>query len=117
MGDPALASLSSIAGPLGIASLAEDSMTRAPISAALGKLVNVFGGKGAREGVVSSVAVKGDRKATMSDTNGQIIDLAEEKIYDLDLKKKTADDECGRRIGGAALGLYRTEIPNRSAGR
>ena len=52
-------------------------------------MVNMFGGKGAREGVTSTVAVKGNRKATMSDTTGQIIDLAEEKIYDLDIKKKT----------------------------
>jgi len=33
--------------------------------------------------------VKGDRKATMGDSTGQIIDLAEEKVYDLDLKKKS----------------------------
>ena len=49
----------------------------------------MFGGKGAREGVTSIVAVKGNRKATMSDSTGQIIDLSEEKIYDLDIKKKT----------------------------
>src|SRR6185295_2983366 len=36
-----------------------------------------------------SIAVKGDRKATMNDATGQIIDLAEEKVYDLDLKKKS----------------------------
>jgi hypothetical protein len=35
------------------------------------------------------VAVKGDRKATLNDTTGQIIDLAEEKVYDLDIKKKS----------------------------
>jgi hypothetical protein len=54
-----------------------------------GKLINMFGGKGAREGVTSTVAVKGDRKATMSDSTGQIIDLSEEKVYDLDIKRKT----------------------------
>jgi len=51
--------------------------------------VNFFGGKAAREGVTSTVAVKGNRKATTTDQTGQIIDLAEEKIYDLDLKKKS----------------------------
>ncbi len=55
----------------------------------LGRLVNIFGGKAAREGVTSTVAVKGDRKATLNDQTGQIVDLAEEKIYDLDLKRKT----------------------------
>src|SRR5207247_10169077 len=55
----------------------------------LGKVVSLFGGKAAREGVKTSVAVKGDRKVSMSDTTGQIIDLREEKVYDLDVKKKT----------------------------
>jgi hypothetical protein len=55
----------------------------------LGRVVNLFGGKAAREGVGTSVAVKGDRKSSMSDTAGQIIDLKEEKIYDVDIRKKT----------------------------
>ena len=55
----------------------------------LGKVVGIFGGRSAREGVKSTVAVKGNRKATMNDTTGQIVDLTEEKIYDLDIKKKT----------------------------
>ena len=55
----------------------------------LGRMMGMFGGKAMKEGTVSSNAVKGDRKATMSDTTGRIVDLAEEKVYDLDLKKKS----------------------------
>ena len=55
----------------------------------LGRMVGMFGGKAAKEGVVATNAVKGNRKATMNDTTGQIVDLAEEKVYELDLKKKT----------------------------
>ena len=55
----------------------------------LGRMVSIFGGRGAREGVKTAVALKGDRKATMTDSTSQIIDLKEEKIYDLDLKKKS----------------------------
>jgi len=66
-----------------------DQRVRFQLGGAIGKLVNMFGGKGAREGLTSMVAVKGNRKVTMSDTSGQIIDLTEEKIYDLDVKKKT----------------------------
>lgn len=55
----------------------------------LGRMMNMFGGKAAKEGVVSNVAVQGNRKATMGDNSGQIVDLAEEKVYDLDLKKKS----------------------------
>ena len=66
-----------------------DQRVRFQLGGALGKMVNLFS-KSAREGVTTMVAVKGNRKATMNgDSTGQIIDLSEEKIYDLDLKKKT----------------------------
>ncbi len=84
-----------IAGVLTLASstlsadVRTDQRVRFQLGGALGKLVNMFGGKGAREGVTSMVAVRGNRKISMSDATGQIIDLSEEKVYDLDIKKKT----------------------------
>ena len=66
-----------------------DQKTRVQFAGMLGRMMNLFGGKSAKEGVTSIVAVKGDRKATTNDSSGQIIDLSEEKVYDLDLKKKT----------------------------
>ncbi|MEP7305183.1 MAG: hypothetical protein ABJA98_06670 [Acidobacteriota bacterium] len=68
-----------------------DEKTRVQFTGVLGGIVNLFGGKSAREGVTSTVAVKGDRKATTttSGNTGRIVDLGEEKIYDLDLKRKT----------------------------
>lgn len=55
----------------------------------LGRMVGMFGGKAAKEGIESATAVKGNRKATMNDTTGHIVDLSEEKIYDVDMAKKT----------------------------
>ena len=55
----------------------------------LGGVVGLFGGKAAKEGIVNTVAVKGDRKLTVNDQSGEIVDLAEEKVYRLDMKKKT----------------------------
>jgi hypothetical protein len=55
----------------------------------LGRVVNFIGGKAAREGIVGTTALRGNRKATLNDATGQIIDLSEEKVYDLDMKKKT----------------------------
>jgi hypothetical protein len=55
----------------------------------LGRVVGIFGGKAAKEGVVTTNSVKGNRKATLSDTTGRIVDLSEEKVYELDMKKKT----------------------------
>jgi hypothetical protein len=66
-----------------------DEKAHVEFAGMLGRMVNIFGGKAAREGVASSVAVKGDRKATTTDSTGQIVDLSEEKVYDLDMRKKT----------------------------
>ncbi len=55
----------------------------------MGKVVGMFGGKAAREGVISTVVVKGDRKARITDKKEQIVDLAEEKIYAVDLEDKS----------------------------
>ncbi len=72
------------------------------IEGMIGRMMNLFGGKAAKEGVVSTTAVKGGRKATMNESTGQIVDLAEEKLYELDLKKKTYQvttfDELRRRM-------------------
>ncbi|HYN08834.1 MAG TPA: hypothetical protein VES67_15745 [Vicinamibacterales bacterium] len=52
----------------------------------MGGIINrMFGGA---DGLTSTVAVKGNRMSTINDTNGQIVDLSEEKIYMLDVKKK-----------------------------
>lgn len=68
----------------------------------LGRVVGLFGGKAAKEGIVSTTAVKGDRKSVMNDSTGQIIDLSEEKVYNVDLKKKeyqvTTFDEMRRQM-------------------
>jgi hypothetical protein len=55
----------------------------------LGRVMGMFGGKAAKEGVTSTVAVKGDRKVTTTGDTTEIVDLAEEKLYELNLKDKT----------------------------
>ena len=66
------------------------------------KILNFFLGHAAKDGLQSTTAVKGNRKATFTDTTGKIIDLSEEKVYDLDMKKKTYTvttfDELRRRM-------------------
>lgn len=55
----------------------------------LGRVVNLFGGRAAKEGLINVVAVQGNRKATMGDSSGQIIDLDEEKIYEINAKDRS----------------------------
>lgn len=72
------------------ADVRSEEKTKFQLAGALGRVVNFFGGKAAREGITTSTAVKGNRMmTTFGDSTGQIIDLSEEKVYDLDLKKKS----------------------------
>ena len=69
---------------------------------ALGRMFSMFGGKAAREGVVTRVAVKGDRMLTANGETGQLVDLAEEKVYDINFDNKsykvTTFEELRRRM-------------------
>jgi hypothetical protein len=72
------------------ADVKKEERNQVSFSGMLGRMANFFGGKSAKEGVISSVAVSGDRKMTINGENtGQIVDLREEKTYDLDLRRKT----------------------------
>jgi hypothetical protein len=62
--------------------------TQVRFEGALGRVVNFFGGRGAREGIVNTIAVQGDRMMSTNENTGEIVDLAEEKVYQLDLKRK-----------------------------
>jgi hypothetical protein len=68
----------------------------------MGRMMGMFAGQAAKEGVLNTVAVKGNRKITTAENTGEIIDLGEQKVYELDLKKKTYTvttfDEMRRRL-------------------
>jgi hypothetical protein len=75
--------------PAASADVRVDDKTLVKFEGTLGRVMNLFGGKATRDGVKTTIALKGDRKATLGDTDGMIVDLAEEKVYLLDMKKKT----------------------------
>lgn len=82
--------LFALATPTLVADVRTRDKTAIKFEGMLGRAMGLFGaGRAMRDGVVSTVAVKGNRKSTMNDASGQIVDLSEEKIYDLDVKKKT----------------------------
>ncbi len=56
---------------------------------ALGGVLNKFGGATTKEGLVTTSAIKGNRKLSISGDSGEIIDLGEEKLYNLDMKGKS----------------------------
>jgi len=77
-----------MAAPL-IADVKTKDRTSVKFEGMLGRMIGLFGGKAAKEGIEGMTAVKGNRKATIGDSMGRIVDLSEEKVYDLDMKKKT----------------------------
>ena len=52
----------------------------------MGKMMGMFGGKAAKEGLISKVSAKGNRKMTVDDYTGQITSIpsTEEKVYTLE---------------------------------
>lgn len=62
--------------------------TQVKLEGMLGRIAGLAGGGAAADGMTINVAVKGSRKADLNDRNGRIVDLSEEKVYDLDLRKK-----------------------------
>ena len=78
----------------------------------MGRFVGMFGGKATHEGIINTVAVKGNRKMTVNESGGQIIDLDEEKIYELDMRGKsykvTTFAEMRRRMEEARERMSKT---------
>jgi hypothetical protein len=66
-----------------------EEKTKIKLEGTAGAVLSVLGGDAAKDGAVQTVAVRGDRKRTLGDTGGEIVDLKEEKVYRLDPGKKT----------------------------
>ncbi len=68
----------------------------------MGRMMGMFGGKTAREGMINVVAVKGNRRMTTNELTGEIVDLDEQKVYELDMRKKSYEvvtfEEMRRRL-------------------
>jgi len=73
----------------GRADVKTEEKTKVEFTGMLGGFMKVFGGKSAKEGIVSKVAVKGNRKMTTNEDTAELVDLSEEKVYQIDLKKKS----------------------------
>jgi hypothetical protein len=63
--------------------------TQVHLGGMIGGIANAFGGKATHEGITSNTFVKGNRRARMQEGSGEIVDLDAEKVYKLDLGRKT----------------------------
>ena len=76
--------------------------TQVHLGGMIGGIANAFGGKATHEGITSNTYVKGNRRARMLENSSEIVDLDAEKVYKLDLGRKTYTvetfDEIRRRF-------------------
>ena len=63
--------------------------TQVKFEGMLGRVMGMFGGKAAKEGIISTVAISGDRMMTVTEQTGELVDLAAEKVYEIDFKGKS----------------------------
>lgn len=74
---------------LALADARVEEKARMQMTGMIGKMANIFGGKAMREGTTSIDAVKGDRLIKRHGDSAEMVDLAEEKIYQIDYDKKS----------------------------
>jgi hypothetical protein len=79
------ASLATVAS----ADVRSEERSQVKLEGPLGRIMSLLGGKATRDGIVTTVSVKGDRKMTTTDRTAQLVDLKEEKVYEIDLASKT----------------------------
>ncbi|MEI6666527.1 MAG: hypothetical protein WCP29_00110 [Acidobacteriota bacterium] len=79
-----------LASTLGLnADVKTQQKTQLKLEGMLGTMAGMFGGKAAKEGIVSTIALKGSRRMMTNDTSAELVDLDAEKVYRLDLRGKT----------------------------
>ena len=85
-----------------LASVKTEQKTIITFAGMLGRMMGMFGGDAAKDGVVTTTVVDDRMYTSSDDRTGQIVDLNERRIYDLDLRDKTFEvttfDELRARI-------------------
>ena len=80
-----------LSGQAILAEVTTREKTQGKFEGMLARMANIVGGKAAREGIVTTSAVKGNRKATFNETTGRIVDLG---------KRRSTSWTSGRRPSG-----------------
>ena len=85
-----------------LASVKTEQKTIITFAGMLGRMMGMFGGDAAKDGVVTTTVVDDRMYTSSDDRTGQIVNLNERRIYDLDLRDKTFEvttfDELRARI-------------------
>jgi hypothetical protein len=79
----ALAAVAGLLAPTVFADVKTTQKTTFKLEGIMGRFLN-----SPKEGILSTIAVKGNRMSRLNDATGEIVDLTEEKVYQIDVKKK-----------------------------
>ncbi|MCX6538741.1 MAG: hypothetical protein NT151_07405 [Acidobacteria bacterium] len=79
-----------LASTLGMsADVKSQQKTQIKLEGIAGSVAGMFGGKAAKEGTLTTIAIKGNRRMSTIDNTAELIDLDAQKVYRLDLRGKT----------------------------
>ena len=82
-----------LAGFAAVADTTMDQLLKTRFSGA-GKIINVLAGKVAKEGLETRTAISGERRATMTGRNIEVIDLGEQMIWRYAVSRKGKAKKC-----------------------
>lgn len=82
-----------VAAPPLFAAVTVESLSKAKFSGGA-SVVNVFAGKAAKEGVIVKTSIEGDRSATMTNREIEVVDLAAEKIWNYKVNRRGKPGRC-----------------------
>lgn len=101
----AVCALLALAAPAVHAAVKTEEKSQMQFEGGLGKMMSIFA-RSAQKPMTDTVAVKGNQKMTMNDNTGRLIDLDEEKVYEIDVRGKSYKvmtfEEMRRRMQEAA---------------
>ena len=84
----AVCALAALAAPVSRSAVKTEEKSQMQFEGGLGKMMSIFA-RSAQKPMTNTVAVKGNRKMTLNDATGQLINLDEEKIYEIDARGKS----------------------------
>ena len=82
-----------LAGSAAVADTTMDQLLKTRFSGA-GKFINIFAGKAAKEGLETRTAISGERRATMTGRNIEVVDLDEQMIWRYSVNRKGKAKKC-----------------------
>ena len=101
----ALAAVAGLLAPVIFADVKTTQKTTFKLEGMMGRFLN-----SPKEGIISTIAVKGNRMARMNDATGEIVDLSQEKVYQIDVQEEAVRNQVPSNAAGSEMEEARAKM-------